>query len=183
MNEKSNPNSEDYATVFRLLDSRYEAIGDDIHGETANDLIDFLMGCDGPADMFDDEWTSSEEFFTPTVLDWRASREIRMSLQDRWAQFDEQFLKFDKIAVKRAPYADLHAMLLLAELFPPGEPGKESAFGGYGNDILSAAEHDIVFLRFDPEKINQHLKDEHIIELIRCGVHYSSEGDGLAFFV
>ena len=79
---------------------------------------------------------------------------------------DENHLEFDRIENKRSPRPDLHAFLLLDELFP------------HDRDMVAGAEHDIIYLDFNEDV---EITEEQAIELIRCGV-MASEGS-LAIFV
>ena len=92
---------------------------------------------------------------------------------DRWERVSEegdQFLKFDAIENKRNQRPDLHAWLLLDHLFP--NPGR---------DMVCAAEHDVIWLDVEGEKLET-LTDEQIIELSRCGVFHDREHDRLSMF-
>lgn len=83
--------------------------------------------------------------------------------EEQWSLInDEEFLNFDKVENKRSNRADLHAFMLLDELFP----GKK--------DMISAAEHDKIFLDIELEQIES-LTKEQIIELTRCGVMYDED--------
>ena len=92
-----------------------------------------------------------------------------MELHERWEELSD-YLNFDGIEEKRSTRPDLHAFLLLDELFHNA-----------GRDMVSAAEHDIIFLDVDYEVIEK-LTDKQIVELTRCGVHYSEEFGCLAMF-
>lgn len=94
---------------------------------------------------------------------------------------DEEFLKFERVANKRSKRPDLHAFLLLDEIVPPeptpGFPDRtDQSF-----DMVSAAEHDEIWLETDTEKLAENATEEQIVELIRCGVRLSD--DSLAMFV
>ena len=80
---------------------------------------------------------------------------------------DNEYLKFDRVENKRSNRPDLHAFLLLDELFP----------GIY--DIITDAEHDGLYLCFDHDEIET-LSEDNVIELVRCGVMY--DGDRLSLF-
>lgn len=92
-----------------------------------------------------------------------------MDLCERFEMYTDEFLKFDRVRCKVNKRPDLHAFILLDSLVP----GKI--------DMISAAEHDEIFLDVDIEKLNDVITDEQIIELIRCGVRCSDEG--LCMFV
>jgi hypothetical protein len=94
-----------------------------------------------------------------------------MTLEERLEQFDEEFLKFDRIELKLSQRPDLHAFILLDMLLP-----------NPGSDMVSAAEHDVIYLDVDSEKLNEVATDDQLRDLSRCGVHYDGDGDGLAMF-
>lgn len=88
---------------------------------------------------------------------------------DRIGHEDPGHCEFGKIQHKRSQRPDLHAFLLLDEVFPSP-----------GNDMVSAAEHDQIWLAPDEELLDA-LSDAQILELIRCGVMVSEYG-GLCMF-
>jgi hypothetical protein len=85
-----------------------------------------------------------------------------MNERERWGRYADEFLKFDRVEPKKSNRADLHAFLLLDEVFP----GK--------GDIVAAASHDEIWLGVDLhyEGLSP-LTDEQVLELVRCGVRYS----------
>lgn len=89
---------------------------------------------------------------------------------ERWERVGgDYFLEgFDSIPNKRSRRPDLHAFLMLDELFPGT------------TDMVCSAEHDEIFLDVSEEQVAT-LTDEQIIELSRCGIRYS--GFGLCAFV
>ena len=93
----------------------------------------------------------------------------REQLEELFEKHDDEFLKFELVADKRSNRSDLHAFLLLDRLVP-GE-----------SDIVTAAEHDEIWLEVSLEELAKVATEEHVIELTRCGVRLS---DGyLAMFV
>jgi len=81
-----------------------------------------------------------------------------MNIEDKFREYcDTDFLKFELIENKRTQRPDLHAFLLLDELFP----GKRC--------IIDSAEHDEIYLNIDSDDIEK-LSDKQILELVRCGV-------------
>lgn len=84
---------------------------------------------------------------------------------------DWEYLEFDRVENKRSSRKDLHAFLLLNELCP-GE-----------TDIVSAAEHDEIGLGVDAEELAKVITENQVVELVRCGVRYSGDGDFLSMFV
>lgn len=93
-----------------------------------------------------------------------------MDIHERFEAVNDDYLKFDRIESKRSQRPDLHAFLLLDDLFPNA-----------GRDMVSAAEHDEFYLEPDGEKLAA-LTDDHILELVRCGVRHDEEYDCLAMF-
>lgn len=84
---------------------------------------------------------------------------------------DDEFIKFDRVPKKRSQRPDIHAFLLLDELVPGA------------TDMVSAAEHDEIYLEVDPEALAKVITKEQVIELQRCGVRYDSANDSLCMFV
>lgn len=94
-----------------------------------------------------------------------------MDIGERFDQFEDDHLEFDRIEQKLHKRPDLHAFLLLDSLFP-GD-----------SDMVSGASHDEIYLAVDAEELNKVATDEQIRDLIRCGVFYSSGTDSLMMFV
>jgi hypothetical protein len=92
-------------------------------------------------------------------------------LHAAFEKFNDDFLNFEGIENKRSRRPDIHAFLLLDELVP----GRA--------DMVCAAEHDEIFLEVNPDDLAKAATEDHVLELIRCGVRWSSEGDSLAMFV
>lgn len=94
-----------------------------------------------------------------------------MNIHDRWEAVTNEggeFLEFHKVNPKRSQRPDLHAFLMLDELFPSDR------------DIVSNAAHDQIWLDMKDEEIES-LTDEQMIELSRCGVFHDEDG-GLSMF-
>ena len=77
--------------------------------------------------------------------------------------------KFSNISTKLASRADVHAFILLDQMFPKS------------GDIISASKNNVIYLDITDDMIET-LSDEVILELINCGVLYSSEYDCLYMF-
>lgn len=84
---------------------------------------------------------------------------------------DGEFLRFERIENPPSNRADLCAFLLLDKLLP--EKG----------DIVSAAEHDEIYLAVDCDELAKVSTQEDIIYLRRCGVRYDVEYNCLCMFV
>ena len=93
-----------------------------------------------------------------------------MDIHERFEAVNDDYIKFDRVENKRSERPDLHAWLLLDELFP-----------NPGHDMVSAAEHDEIWLDVDDEQLET-LTDEQILELVRCGVRHDDECECLAMF-
>lgn len=90
-----------------------------------------------------------------------------MKVEELYVAFDkndDEYGKFDCIQKKFTKRPDLHAFLLLETLLP-----------GNISDIISAAEHDEIWLSVDLQELAAVAREEHIIDLIRCGVTLSHE--------
>lgn len=88
------------------------------------------------------------------------------SLDERWERIGNdgaEYIKFDRVEVKRSSRPDLHAFLLLDEMFPGT------------TDMISGAEHDEIYLAIDEDEAAT-LTDDQILELIRCGVRCGEYG-------
>lgn len=97
-----------------------------------------------------------------------------MTLEEMIAVFKEigdEYLEFDRVEHKLSARPDLHAFLLLDQLVPDAQ------------DMVCAAEHDVVYLQPDATELANKLTRQQIIDLCRCGVRYSSEHECLCMFV
>ncbi len=98
-----------------------------------------------------------------------------MKMIDLYATFEkhnDEYIRFDRVENKLHSRPDICAFLLLDKLLPND-----------GSRIVSAAEHDDIYLNADCEKLAEVATDDDILTLIRCGVRYDSSTDGLAMFV
>ncbi len=89
-------------------------------------------------------------------------------IKEKFDKCDDNYLKFELVENKKSIRPDLHAFLLLNELFPRDR------------DIVCGATHDEIWLDVDSEEINT-ISDEVVLELVRCGVMFGD--DGLYMFV
>ena len=92
-----------------------------------------------------------------------------MNIKELFEKHNGEYLEFDRVENKRSRRPDLHAFLLLDELYP----GK--------NAIISSAEHDEFWLDISEGQIAV-MSEDTVIELARCGVRYDSAYDCLAMF-
>ena len=91
-------------------------------------------------------------------------------LHETFEKYNEDFLKFERVVNPPSTRPDLCAFLLLSQLFPDT------------TDIISAAEHDQIYLDVDCEQLDK-FSEETILTLTRCGVFYDTEVDSLSMFV
>lgn len=97
-------------------------------------------------------------------------------------KFENEYLNFESIESPRHPCPDLGAFLLLAEL-APDVISNSGPYNGKQHDIVSAADHDEIWLSVDLGKFAEVATEENILELVRCGVRYDTENESLAMFV
>lgn len=84
---------------------------------------------------------------------------------------NDEFLKFDRIEKRWCERPDLCAFRLLNAI-DPGDC-----------DLVSAAEHDEIWLSADPVAVAAQATEAQLIDLIRCGVRYDREHECFAMFV
>lgn len=90
--------------------------------------------------------------------------------EDLYEKHNEEFLRFERVETKFSQRPDLHAFILLDKIIPDD------------SDIISASEHDEIYLSVSPEELLKEATEEQLIELIRCGVRYDSQTDSLSMF-
>lgn len=86
-----------------------------------------------------------------------------MTLEERFDQFQDEFLKFERIENPPNKRRDICAFLMLDK------------YATDSGNIIEAADHDVIFLNFD-ESVLDSVHDDVIIYLRRCGVRYGSYG-------
>ena len=93
-----------------------------------------------------------------------------LNLAEVFEKFDDDYIKFERIENKLSGRPDLHAFLLLDKLMPGTR------------DMVSAAEHDEIYLDVDCEKLAEVASEHDILALTRCGVRYDEDTDSLCMF-
>lgn len=91
--------------------------------------------------------------------------------KEQYERNSGEYLKFDRVKNRTSGRPDLHAFNLL-DLLIPGV-----------TDIVSAAEHDKIWLDIEPKTLSAAATEDQIIELIRCGVRYDKYVDRLTMYV
>ena len=86
---------------------------------------------------------------------------------------ESAYLTFEHIPAERrlSQRPDLHVFLLLDQLVPSS------------HDIISGAEHDVIWLEVSVEDLAAIITSEQILDLARCGVMYNDETESLRMFV
>jgi hypothetical protein len=93
-------------------------------------------------------------------------------MKDEFDMLADGFVSFNSVPEdkKLSKRRDLHAFILLSNLFPDGK-----------SDIVASAEHDIIYLGVDLEELAKVATEDIIYQLVACGVFMDS--DSLAMFV
>ena len=97
-----------------------------------------------------------------------------IDLIEAFDKFDKDYNDFHLIENPVSNSPDLCAFILLDKLVPAPK---------LKNDIVSSAEHDIIYLGTDCVKLAEVATEEDILYLRRCGVMYDTSFDCLAMFV
>lgn len=84
---------------------------------------------------------------------------------------NDEYLSTNNLAAPRSKRRDLHAFLLIDQLLPNSDT------------VLTAAEHDVVFINADLDELSEVISKEQVLDLLRCGVRVDQYGDGLMMFV
>ncbi len=87
-------------------------------------------------------------------------------------EFEGEYLKFDRVENKLSQRPDVHAFIMLDQMFPETKP----------RDLISGANHDEFYLRIDADDLFEKATKEQLIDLHRCGLLYNAEEDYLYFF-
>ena len=98
---------------------------------------------------------------------------MSINLKEVFDQYESEFLNFDRVPEDRklSNRLDLCAFLLLDQLVPGTR------------DIVSAAEHDVIYLETDVEKLAEVATLDDVLTLARCGVMWNDEIECLEMFV
>jgi hypothetical protein len=81
---------------------------------------------------------------------------------------DKEFLNDDH---RNPQYNDLRAFTLLKKLVPSQR------------DVITAAEHDEIWLDMELEELAPKITEDQIVELLRCGVGLDTDSESLHMFV
>jgi hypothetical protein len=95
-----------------------------------------------------------------------------LDLREAFERHNANYGEFDLIKNPLHPRPDLCAFILLDKLVP--KPGR---------DMVTAAEHDEIYLVTDCDQLAAVATDDDILMLVRCGVRYDPSLGALAMFV
>lgn len=93
---------------------------------------------------------------------------------EKFDEFSESFdksMEFDAIENPLHPAKDICGLLMLAALLPGARYG------------IAGADHDVIYLEADVDKLAKVATPEIIRDLVRCGIVWSDEYDSLIKFV
>ena len=97
----------------------------------------------------------------------------REELKEKFEKFmDGEFVQFDRVENKLHRRQDICAFLILSELAPSDK-----------FDIVIGAEHDVIYLSVNLVELAQNATEDHIRDLVRCGVMFDEDTDCLSMFV
>lgn len=88
-------------------------------------------------------------------------------MRDLFKQLAQDSMDFDSIEYKRCYLPDMHAFLILLDIYP------ETMSDGYG--IISAAEHHQIYFTFDLDKLATVITEDIIKELVCCGIFITDD--------
>lgn len=94
------------------------------------------------------------------------------NLKELFEKNEEEYLKFHNVHAKLSNRPDLHAFMLLDRLVPSMKQ----------RDMISASEHDQIWLDVEPDVLAERATEEDIVDLIRCGVMYEEENESFSMF-
>ena len=92
-----------------------------------------------------------------------------MSIREVYEKNEDEHLKFDNVLKKRASRPDVHAFIVLDELFPRDR------------DLVCHSEHDVIYFDVSDEEMET-IPPEIVLDLLRCGVLYDESTDSLMMF-
>lgn len=95
----------------------------------------------------------------------------RNELENFLDDHENSYLQFHEVRIKKSSRPDLHAFLILNELFPDEK------------NILFAAEHDEVRLNVNMDEFCKRTTKEIVLDLHRCGILYDKLNDFLFMYV
>lgn len=96
-----------------------------------------------------------------------------IDLESTFEKFDEEYIKFGHVENPPSSRPDLCAFITLDRLLP----------GPSGRDLVSAAEHDEIWLDVDTTQLAEVATEDDILLLVRCGVRLDTDIDSLALYV
>src|ERR1035438_5389586 len=97
-------------------------------------------------------------------------------LAELFEKYEDEFIVFQNIPADRrlSNRRDLNAFLLLDKLVP------STRSDAHFDNMISAAEHDEIFLDASPKELASVATEDQIVDLIRSGLRYDHSTDSLA---
>jgi hypothetical protein len=110
--------------------------------------------------------------------EWEKEEQRHDRCKELFDKFDDEYVKFENIPIaeRRHPRPDICALIYLHEKF--GGPVDDD---GTSRDAICSAEHDEVWLDWEPGKID--ITEEDALYLTRCGVRYDTSNNMFGMFV
>lgn len=90
-------------------------------------------------------------------------------LQHLFEKHDKEYAHFERVENPLSKRSDIHAFLLLDKLCQDDK------------NIIDGAKDDVIYLKIKVEKLATEIKEEQIIELLRCGVSHYEDGNLVIF--
>lgn len=94
-----------------------------------------------------------------------------INLAEAFEKFEDEYLKFERVANKLHPRPDICAWLMLDKLVTPKS-----------RDMVCSAGHDEIWLDVDCDELAKVATEQDIETLVRCGIRYSNEHNALCMF-
>ena len=87
-------------------------------------------------------------------------------------KYGDEYIQFKSVENKLSRRPDMHTFILLDKLLP----------GDGKFDLITAAEHDQIWIGIEPEALARVATEEIIRDLVRCGVSFNEEDESLFLF-
>lgn len=96
-----------------------------------------------------------------------------LNLSELFQKYEDEFLKYERIENPPSQHPDICAFLLLERLVPAKKNLK----------MIDGADHDIIYIITDAQKLAEVATEDDIRYLVRCGVMYDEDNESLTMFV
>ncbi len=92
-------------------------------------------------------------------------------MKELFDKHEDEYLCFEGVENKLSNRPDIHAFILLDKIQPKGR------------DMVSAADHDEIYLDTDVEEFAMIATESQVVELIRCGLRFDEGIESFCMFV